>query len=264
MSYKYIRNEQDLSKYNKIISDDLREQLLEDMKALTIVTGMRITDCTYKNESIRLKLDKIYQDIDKLIMYISEINLNYILITIDKFSLQNYLEQHSLNVMLFSIIIAYSIEFNKKKIKDLAISAILHDIGKVYIPDFILNKNSRFNNDDYSIVKSHPLIGKEFVLNYCDKNIANNDDIIRGILDHHERLDGSGYCKNLTGSQISYFGKIIAIADVFEAMLSTRPYKYGTSRIEALKAVSDISKFDANMIYTLEGLLRNKQLIIKT
>ena len=234
MSYKYIRNEQDLSKYNKIISDDLREQLLEDMKALTIVTGMRITDCTYKNESIRLKLDKIYQDIDRLIMYISEINLNYILITIDK------------------------------KIKDLAISAILHDIGKVYIPDFILNKNSRFNNDDYSIVKSHPLIGKEFVLNYCDKDIANNDDIIRGILDHHERLDGSGYCKNLTGNQISYFGKIIAIADVFEAMLSTRPYKYGTSRIEALKAVSDTSKFDADMFYTLEGLLRNKQLIIKT
>lgn len=145
--------------------------------------------------------------------------------------------RHSINVAVLCNLLGRWIGLEDKKILLLTYSGLLHDIGKTQIDSKILSTNNPLSEEDFKKVKSHPLLGYNIVkeINFLDKSVA------QGILMHHERLDGSGYPLGLENDKISQFAKIIAIADVFDAINSNRSYRKKKLPFEALEIIKEES-----------------------
>jgi len=133
----------------------------------------------------------------------------------------DYTYSHCINVSILCNLFGRWLDFNNEAIKDLTIAGILHDIGKANIDPAILNKNAKLTSEEFELVKKHPTFGYEKVIN--NSNV--NSRMKAAILMHHERVDGSGYPLHLSGDMIDDFAKVIAICDVFDAMISDRPYR---------------------------------------
>ncbi len=142
-----------------------------------------------------------------------------------------YLYTHSVNVALLSMLIGKWLKFDYYKIKALVNSALLHDIGKSKISAEILNKPGPLDESEFNEMRKHSAYGFKIA-----ENIQNiSDGELKGILLHHEREDGSGYPFGLRGSSIHVFAKIIAVADVYDAMTSNRCYKEKESPFEVIE-----------------------------
>ena len=116
--------------------------------------------------------------------------------------------------------IAQRLGYSDQAIEDLKKSALLHDIGKIAIPDRILNKDNKLTDEEYAIMKSHVVRGSEIL-----KNFTLVDHVYEGALYHHERYDGKGYVQGLKGEEIPLNARIIGIADAFDAMTANRVYR---------------------------------------
>ena len=116
---------------------------------------------------------------------------------------------------------------------ELGFCALLHDIGKMSVPIEIISKPSKLTFEEFEIVKQHPAKGAEFFLKH---NLANRR-ICAGVLTHHEKFDGTGYPNGLRGEDIPLFGRIISIADVYDALTSVRPYRQPSSPPEAIEYI---------------------------
>lgn len=136
-----------------------------------------------------------------------------------------YTSGHSNRVAKCSVEIAKRMGMSEDDIKELNFKALLHDIGKIGVPDAILNKPMALADDDFAIIKKHPVIGGDIL-----KNIAIVSNLHYGALYHHERYDGKGYPKGLMGDEIPYEARIIAIADTYDAMTSDRAYRKALPR----------------------------------
>lgn len=139
-----------------------------------------------------------------------------------------YTHGHSERVTNFSLAILDSmgavpeIDENPLFRQRLQIAAVLHDIGKIGVPDDILHKPSKLNDKEWEAMKKHPAIGADIII-----HIKGLRDLIGGIRHHHERYDGTGYPDGLRSDEIPFMAKIIAVADTFDAMTSDRPYRKG-------------------------------------
>jgi putative two-component system response regulator len=113
------------------------------------------------------------------------------------------------------------------RVEGIRIASLLHDVGKISIPAEILTKPGRLNNDEFSIIKMHPMISYQIL-----KEIDFPGDVAKAILQHHERMNGAGYPEGLSGGRIILEASILAVADVVEAMSFHRPYRpaLGTQR----------------------------------
>jgi HD-GYP domain-containing protein (c-di-GMP phosphodiesterase class II) len=133
----------------------------------------------------------------------------------------DYTFGHSLNVCMLSAMIGKWLNYNRIELKQLAFSALFHDIGKLKIPPNILNKPSKLTAEEFKIVKKHTIYGYKIL----DNTVGLSKNIALGALQHHEREDGSGYPLGLKSDKIHEFAKIIAVCDIFDAMTSNRIYK---------------------------------------
>jgi len=131
-----------------------------------------------------------------------------------------YTSGHSRRVMEYSTGIAKHLKLPGEDIARLKISALLHDIGKIGISDVILHKESGISDKEFSVIKKHPEIGMNIL-----KAVGAFKDLVPVVYHHHERFDGLGYPKGIYGEQIPLYARIISIADSFDAMTSTRPYR---------------------------------------
>jgi putative nucleotidyltransferase with HDIG domain len=132
-----------------------------------------------------------------------------------------YINTHCLNVSIISMLIAKWLRYSKNEMKMVAEAGLLHDIGKAKIGNDILNKPSSLSEAEFGKVKKHGY----FALDILNDASYKNQDICMGVLMHHEREDGSGYGSGLKDKEIHEFAKIIAVADVFDAMSSDRVYR---------------------------------------
>lgn len=137
----------------------------------------------------------------------------------------HYTSGHSGRVAEYSLEIARRLGLSEKEREDLYYAALLHDIGKVGIGDSILNKDGLLTPEEYEKVKNHVRLGGDIL-----KSISVIKDIAVGARYHHERWDGSGYCEGLKGEEIPLFARIICVADAYDAMSTTRPYRAELSR----------------------------------
>lgn len=130
-----------------------------------------------------------------------------------------YTRGHSDRVAKYAAEIARRYGLRPIKVSDIYYSALLHDIGKIGVPDKILNKPGKLTAEEYAIIKTHAAVGADIV-----KDITAIPHIRRGIYEHHERYDGTGYPRGLRGNSISLEGRIIGMADAYDAMASARAY----------------------------------------
>lgn len=144
-----------------------------------------------------------------------------------------YTYTHSVNVSVLTASLAYSLGYARDQLVDIGLGALLHDIGKMRVPDSILNKPGQFNDNEFRIMKKHPTFGIELVA--CKKNLSDLSKTI--IIQHHERFNGSGYPLGLKGSEIAEVGLIAAVADVYDALTSNRVYKNAWTPQKALGVI---------------------------
>jgi HD-GYP domain-containing protein (c-di-GMP phosphodiesterase class II) len=144
-----------------------------------------------------------------------------------------YTAEHSLNVCILSATFARFLGHDESDIRRIAMSGLLHDVGKSKVPLDILNKHGRLTSDELEIMKEHTSYGKDLLL-----SIGQADRIAVDVAHtHHERLDGKGYPRGLTSSQIPYYAKVIALADCYDAITSSRCYDGARASMEALDII---------------------------
>lgn len=141
----------------------------------------------------------------------------------------SYTRQHSLNVARYATILAQELKLASKDVRAVNILARLHDVGKIGVRDDVLNKPSSLNEEELSIIRMHPVIGAQILDNI--KGMRKNLAIVRN---HHERFDGKGYPDGLKGEEIPLMARILSVADSFDAMTTTRPYRVALSAREAV------------------------------
>jgi len=144
----------------------------------------------------------------------------------------SYTGGHTKRVSIFSEMIAKEMNFSFAEIIELRMAAALHDIGKIGIPDEILKKRAPLNEKEFIEMKEHPRYGFEIL-----RHIDGMQKIIEGIQYHHERFDGKGYPYGLKNEQIPLLAQIISVADTFDAMISTRPYRKGLPPMVAYEEI---------------------------
>jgi HD-GYP domain-containing protein (c-di-GMP phosphodiesterase class II) len=156
-----------------------------------------------------------------------------------------YTGGHTRRVMQYSSAIGRVLELDATERERLDLSAILHDIGKIGVSDAVLLKNGKLDDHEFTEIKKHPGYGEE-ILSY----IKNLKEIIPGVKSHHERFDGRGYPDGLKGDAIDITARIIAVADSFDAMTTTRPYRKGLSFEAALEELKKCSggQFDPAVV----------------
>ncbi|MHC0037651.1 HD-GYP domain-containing protein [Pseudoneobacillus sp. C159] len=133
----------------------------------------------------------------------------------------NYLYQHSLNVMVYTLQLAINSGVKPKDLNDLGLSGLLHDVGKMVVPLEILNKPGRLTTEEFELIKTHTTEGYELLKKQHEIPLL----AAHCAFQHHEKIDGTGYPRALKGEDIHPFAKMMAIADVFDAVTSSRSYR---------------------------------------
>jgi putative nucleotidyltransferase with HDIG domain len=168
----------------------------------------------------------------------------------------SYTLGHSERVTALSVELAKIVAFTPECLENIRIAALLHDIGKIGIPEAILNKPGRLTNEEFEVIKSHPAMGVRIL----DK-VEFLKEIIPIILHHHERFDGRGYPAQLTGDAIPFPARILSIADTFDAMTSDRPYRKALSYQEAMDEIIRCkgTQFDPALADCFVQMIKTKQ-----
>lgn len=168
-----------------------------------------------------------------------------------------YTHNHGDRVKDYSVAIANKLGLSKESIENIAFASLFHDIGKINVPNEILQKPGRLTCEEMELIKKHPIDGAEMVKGtYYEK-------ITEIIIEHHERLDGSGYPYGLMGYEICIEAKIIAVADTFDAMITDRPYRKAVSPADALYELKILAgiHYDEKVVDALEETLIEKGMI---
>lgn len=156
-----------------------------------------------------------------------------------------YTSRHNIRVKNYAVKLAKAYGLSKKEIELIKISALLHDIGKIGIPESILNKKERLTDEEFKIIKKHPIYGWKIL-----KNVNSMTHIASIIRQHHERHDGEGYPDNIKGKNILLESSILSIADSYDAMISRRPYKKPMTQKEAIDELKNNKRkqFDPELV----------------
>ncbi|MBU4478067.1 MAG: HD-GYP domain-containing protein, partial [Candidatus Omnitrophica bacterium] len=170
----------------------------------------------------------------------------------------SYTREHSLNVLRYSAMVAKVMGLAENEIALIGNAAILHDLGKIVISDQILCKKDKLTEDEYALIKKHPLIAVRILKksNYMKREL-------QIILYHHERYDGKGYPVGLKGKKIPLGARIIAVCDSYDAMRSARPYREALPINRVISELVDNagSQFDPEVVDAfLRGLANNELL----
>lgn len=208
-----------------VINDELRLNTVSKIKDIFIDIQ---NDSPSLGNSMAMANAHVEDMIDELIQ-----NKNVMINMVDIKSFDEYTYHHSVNVCVLSIIIGISLDLTHEELSRLGMAALLHDIGKVFINQELLNKVGKLTEQEFEIMKEHPLRGYQYIKGKFDFPFQTN----LGVLQHHEKYDGTGYPQGKIGDEISLFGRIIAVTDVYDALVSNRYYKMALLPSEAMEYI---------------------------
>lgn len=219
IQYVYIVDE--LSSDIKIVETVTPE---ERKQAVTEITGSfkKVKGLNSKNASLVLEqqskvISKVVDDLLDTVLNSEEV----LTVLSDAFLYDEYIYQHSFQVALYSLSIAKELKYSYEDLKIIGLGALLHDIGKLIVPNNILTKPSRLSDDEFEEMKNHARYGFDILRNLHTVSLL----VAHCAFQHHERIDGSGYPRGLMDFEIHPYAKIIAVADVFDAVTSNRVYR---------------------------------------
>lgn len=220
------------------LSDELRSYAVKSISA----TFSKAADGEDVSKRSAREISKIAEMIVDELLAHGDVMLNMF----DLKVYDSYTFFHCVNVASLSSIIGMGLNYDRDKLIDLAYASLLHDIGKVFIAPEIINKCGPLTDDEFAIIKKHPQDGYSYIKN----KFLTQELTARGVLDHHERVDGSGYPHNKKNGEITEFGRLIAVADVYDALISDRSYRPGWFAVEAIEYIQgNCGKlFDYNIV----------------
>jgi len=162
---------------------------------------------------------------------------------------------HSTRLAEWGLRVARDLGVSENFMPDLEMGALLHDIGKIGVPDGILNKPGRLTDDEFAIVKRHPEFGWTVI-----RNLPGLEQTSLYVLHHHENFDGTGYPANLKGSEIPIGSRIVSVIDAFDAMVSSRPYRKGLPLAEAIRRLHESSgtQFDPAVVKSFVSIAESE------
>src|SRR6202142_158560 len=162
---------------------------------------------------------------------------------------------HSTRLAEWALHVAGEMGMDEAGLADLEVAALLHDIGKIGIPDAILNKPAKLTSEEYELMKKHPEYGWAVL-----RQVPGMERASLMILHHHENYDGTGYPGGLKGEEIPIGSRIVSVIDAFDAMVSTRPYRQGMTFEEAERRLLAASgtQFDARVVKSFLTLARSE------
>jgi HD-GYP domain-containing protein (c-di-GMP phosphodiesterase class II) len=217
MGFQGVYIDDDISRDIQVvntISDELKYRARREIKSLFVSVEQN-------------SKSKTATHMDNLGNYISEMvdellyNRNVMVNVIDIRTYDDYTFSHSINVAVLSIVIGTVLGMGRKTLHDLAMGALVHDIGKVFVDKKIINKATKLTTEEFNEIKKHSQMG----FNYICSNSKIPEDARSAVLMHHEQYNGNGYPAGLSGNDIHIFGRIICVADVYDALTSDRPYR---------------------------------------
>lgn len=167
-----------------------------------------------------------------------------------------YTSEHSENMVSIVTDIGKKFNLSDKEMEDLEHAAMLHDLGKIGVPDVILHKKGKLTKKEYETIKKHPEMGAEII-----RNVHFLNGVVPIVLYHHERFDGLGYTSGLKGEEIPLGARIVAVADVYQALVSDRPYRKAYSKQEGLKIIKEGAgtQFDPAVVKAFLAIMRQKK-----
>ena len=163
-----------------------------------------------------------------------------------------YTNGHSQRVTEYSVKVGREMGLDEETMERLEYMAVLHDVGKIGIQDSILNKQARLDDEEFAVMKSHTQIGAKIL-----GSMQSLKGIIPGVEYHHEKYDGTGYFKGLKGEEIPLEARIISVADTYDAMTTTRPYRKGLDHETAMKEINRCSgtQFDPGIVKCFNAVM---------
>lgn len=220
---------EDRAKVN--LSASVKERVSEGIQYLYHNTASDTFDDV--TNSIANDLMKAITDNDAIAIDISALKVS-----------DEYTFKHSVDVATIAMIIAKKHGFSDKDVYDIGIAGLLHDVGKSKIPNDLLNKAGRLTDEEFALMKQHSLLGYRILQ---DKKELSKP-ILLGVLQHHEKINGKGYPLGVTAEQINPYAKIISVADIYDALVTERPYKKAFTQrdaVELLMSMTDELDIDA-------------------
>lgn len=159
----------------------------------------------------------------------------------------DYTYFHSVNVGILSAMVGSVLGLDEESLVNLTMAGMLHDVGKKFIPVEILNNPAKLTDEEKEVLRTHSRLGADFIRDRYNFPVY----VVQGILQHHEWYDGTGYPLGRMGEEISLFGRIIAVVDVYDALTSDRPYRKAEANFEALEYLmgSGGRQFDTNVLF---------------
>ncbi|MFW2331686.1 MAG: HD domain-containing phosphohydrolase [Nitrospinota bacterium] len=246
-AFDFIRKPFDLKYLNHVIANGIdRTQLLWERQIYTDQLLSRITTRTIELNKRQEKIDEFFiQTISALANAMD--------------AKDQYTIEHSRRVAEFSNQIGEEMGLSASSLKQLHVAAILHDIGKIGIPDEVLLKEGRLNDEEFAIIRSHPSKSANILVEIDDLY-----EVAMLVRYHHEHWDGSGYPVGLVGDEIPLGSQIITTADAFDAMTSTRPYRKGLTIDMAKEEIIRYSgtSFAPEVVKVLAKLIDDSKIFI--
>jgi len=234
LNEKYIHGLQKAGVMSVYIRDELFDEsdaVSDIISEKTRLKAVRTLKESFKllEKKHQLNLHAVKNTVDEIIDEIIA-NPNTLVSLTDIRSFDDYTYAHSVNVGVLSIMSGISLNYERSQLKDLGVGALLHDIGKIKIDKNILNKPDDLSREEFAEIKRHAGLGfdilrKHNVLSLLSAHIA---------FQHHERWDGQGYPRQLSGEEIHEYARIVAVADVYDALVADRPYRPAYSVTQAI------------------------------
>ena len=191
-------------------------------------------DFTNASRSITDDLLKAIEDNDAVAVDIGALKVS-----------DEYTFKHSVDVATMSMIVARKYGLNDQQVYEIGIAGLLHDIGKSKIPNEILNKAARLTDEEFAIMKQHSVYGYRILQPKEDLST----EIKLGVLQHHEKMNGKGYPMGVTGDKIDLFASLISVSDIYDALVTERPYKKPFSPRDAVEMIMSMTEeLDINVM----------------
>jgi len=231
-----------------IIPDELRIKAIKAAKNMLAYAEESLSRQTGSRNSKDIQLQIVMPVVDSIIA-----RRNRIVDLIDIKPFENYRYYHAANVMALSLLVGVEMGIAGAQLYDLGLAALLHDVGDIFVPNEILQKAGKLTAEEYDIVKQHSERGFDFLRGNVDFPI----DACIGVFHHHEKYDGTGYPNNLKNKKISLAGRIIALTEVFDALISRRPFRDPMYPPEALEFIRYHSgaMFDPDAVKALRQII---------
>ena len=211
-----------------------------DKRDKSAINSVDFKLCNALTNSLSIFLENVMLYADMQAMFMG--TLHSLTSSID--AKDSYTRGHSERVAMMAKKLAEAAGLDEQTVERVYISGLVHDVGKIGVPEIVLSKPGKLTDEEYDMIKKHPEIGAKII-----EDIPRMQDLIPGVLCHHERYDGRGYPYNLVGKEIPLFGRLIGLADAFDAMSSTRSYRQKLDHTHVLNEIRKCSgtQFDPEL-----------------